>query len=520
MKTMTILVLGAGIMQIPALETARRNGWRLIVADGNPDAPGRHLADAFHAVDLSDEEGLLKLARDYRNHGQLDGVFTAGTDFSTSVAYVAESLGLPGLDYESARNARDKFRMRRVLREAGVPAPAFVEVQGVVDLRADSLPTFPLVVKPVDNMGARGVRRVDTPAELEEAVPEALRFSRSGRVVVEEFISGPEFSIDALVVDGTLHLCGIADRHIRFPPYFIEVGHTMPTERSEADQQRIAGVLEAAAQALGIRNGAAKGDIFLTDNGPMVGEVAARLSGGYMSGWTYPYSSGVEPTEGAMRIALGLDPGDLTPRRRWTAAERASVSIPGVVAEVRGIDSVQKMGAIRDLFERVGPGDEVVFPRNNTEKAANVIAAAPEREEAVRAAEGGIARIIVRLEPNRDETAAFLDEPTGPQALKLHDERNRRALSVMPEDIANAGVRAYHPLPAPEAETSPDWNYRTLSDTLSILSSLTGLRPARRGEAGYGRRFWRRLLKGGLQGALFHLDTLNEDRRDRRDGTE
>ncbi|MFP4011158.1 MAG: ATP-grasp domain-containing protein, partial [Spirochaetaceae bacterium] len=291
---MTILVLGAGIMQIPALETARRNGWRLIVADGNPDAPGRHLADAFHAVDLSDEEGLLELARDYRNHGQLDGVFTAGTDFSTSVAYVAESLGLPGLDYESARNARDKFRMRRVLREAGVPAPAFVEVQGVVDLRADSLPTFPLVVKPVDNMGARGVRRVDTPAELEEAVPEALRFSRSGRVVVEEFISGPEFSIDALVVDGTLHLCGIADRHIRFPPYFIEVGHTMPTERSEADQQRIAGVLEAAAQALGIRNGAAKGDIFLTDNGPMVGEVAARLSGGYMSGWTYPYSSGVE----------------------------------------------------------------------------------------------------------------------------------------------------------------------------------------------------------------------------------
>ncbi|MGM0674919.1 MAG: ATP-grasp domain-containing protein [Spirochaetota bacterium] len=510
MSNTSILVLGAGVMQLPALNTARRNGWHLIVADGNEHAVGKDLANAFHVVDLKDIDGLLELARGYKERGALDGVFTAGTDFSASVAYVAEHLGLPGLSYEAALNATDKARMRRVLAEAGVPSPGYRMVQSAEDTTVSEVPPFPLVVKPVDNMGARGVRRVEDHAQLLEAVSQAVQFSRSGRVIIEEYIDGPEFSIDALVVEGTLHVCGIADRHIRFPPHFIEVGHTIPTQLDERQQQEVAEVLEAAAAALGIHNGAAKGDMFMTDRGAVVGEVAARLSGGYMSGWTYPYASDVPLTEAAMRMALGMTPGDLSPRKHWTAAERASVSIPGTVSTVHGLDRSQAEPGLKELFQRAYPGDTVVFPRNNTEKCANAIAAAPERAEAVAAAEGAISELVFRLEPGSPETKEFLADETQPVAFRLSSPRNREALERMGEGSAKPGIRRYYPLPEPAAETEVDWNYRSLARTLEMLERLTGVRPAEATEeSAHGSPLWRSILKGGLQGALFYLDTLD-----------
>jgi hypothetical protein len=304
----------------------------------------------------------------------------------------------------------------------------------------------------------------------------------------------------------------------------------MPTAAGDEAQRAVAAVLERAARALGIENGAAKGDIFLTDRGAVVGEVAARLSGGYMSGWTYPYASGVPLTEAGMRIALGLEPGDLTPRRGWTSAERASVSIPGRLQEVTGLDTARSMPYVEELFERAAVGEEVTFPRNNTEKCANVISAAPERDTAVSAAEEAIASMVFRLAPGDARTERFLAAPGAPVAFTLERERNRRALAGMPEVTGYAGgvgaggsgsggilvparsvepLRAYLPLPETDAEEGRDWNHRSIRRTLDMLETMTGVRPARPGEAGHGRRFWGALLKGGLQGALFYLDTID-----------
>ena len=101
----TILILGAGIMQIPCIRIARGKGWRVIVADGNPNAMARDRGDCFELVDLKDKEGLLELARSHSRRTGLDGVFTAGTDFSSSVAWVAEHMGLPGISFATSRRA-------------------------------------------------------------------------------------------------------------------------------------------------------------------------------------------------------------------------------------------------------------------------------------------------------------------------------------------------------------------------------------------------------------------------------
>ncbi|MDR2898614.1 MAG: ATP-grasp domain-containing protein, partial [Spirochaetaceae bacterium] len=446
-----VLILGAGFMQKPAITAAKKLGWYVAVADGNPLAVCASLADRFEPIDLKDTGALIEYASRIAAEGGLDGVFTAGTDFSRSVALVAEALSLPSHSSKAALNATDKIRMRRCFAEAGVPSPVFTEfdkdkldaltaavggrrfvVLGELlpNTSEELVPTgldFPLVVKPVDSMGARGCRRVDTIAELIAAIKSALAFSRTGRVIVEQYLEGPEFSVDALVCGGDLIVSGFADRHIFFPPCFIEMGHTMPSALPKEDMLRVMDAFSKGVQALGLTWGAAKGDLKLTPNGPMIGEIAARLSGGYMSGWTYPASSGVDLTEEALRIAVGEDPRiqlcpssgtvGLTVRLRENeaalhSAERAWISIPGKVRSVSGYERAKAVPFVRELFPRTAEGDSVVFPSNNVEKCGNIIACAPSREEAVTAAETAVREIFLRLEPGNAETDAFLEGGT------------------------------------------------------------------------------------------------------------
>ncbi|MDR1373526.1 MAG: ATP-grasp domain-containing protein, partial [Treponema sp.] len=404
------LILGAGIMQWPAIKIARDLGLETVVVDADPRAPCVALADHFERIDLKNKEAIETLARAFKNAGGLSGVFTAGTDFSASVAWIAEKLGLPGIPYEAALNASDKERMRRRFKEAQVPSPDFLVIDDPPPMDF-SLPfVYPAVVKPVDNMGARGCRRADSFKELRIAAREALNASRSGRAIIEEYIDGPEYSIDALIYGGKVHICGFADRIISFPPYFVEMGHTIPTALDQKTQDSLAAVFVRGVQALGLTHGAAKGDVKLSSRGPMIGEIAARLSGGYMSGWTYPYASGAEPTRGAIFAALGKTPEGLEPVKDWTSAERAFVSIPGRVRSISGIDAVRSKEHMKDLFMRVKPGSKVHFPKNNIGKCGNVISAALSREAAADAAERAARMILLRLEVPNMETEDFLLE--------------------------------------------------------------------------------------------------------------
>jgi biotin carboxylase len=405
MNKQRILILGAGLMQGPAIRAAKALEYEAVVVDGNPNAPLASEADRFAPIDLKDKDGLLAFARTLP---RLAGCLTVGTDFSASVAWVTERLGLPGHGYEAALNATDKGRMRGCFDRAGVPSPRFVILEGS---KGDCSPLpFPLVVKPVDNMGARGCCRVDNDAELREAVATALPFSRSGRVIIEEYMDGPEFSIDALVFDGKIVPCGIADRHIFFPPYFIEMGHTMPTSAPDAVKNAVWDCFCAGARALGLTHGAAKGDMKMTSRGPMVGEIAARLSGGYMSGWTYPLSSGVDVVKAAVLLAVGKRPtdADLRPKRDWTAAERAFiVEEEGVVKSIDGVNEARNTPFVTDVLPRVKAGDHVAPPVNNVTKCGNVIACAPSREEAVKAAEDAAKSIKIMLEWNGEKRACI-----------------------------------------------------------------------------------------------------------------
>lgn len=521
----TVLILGAGTMQIPAIRIAKSWGWRVIVADGNPDAEGRGLCDRFAHVDLRDRDGLLALARECRAGDGLDGVFTAGTDFSTSVAWVAEKMDLPGIPYEVAVRATDKAIMREAFARAGVPSPRFVCWTG----SGEVVPTvrgfeFPLVVKPVDNMGARGVRRVDDPSSLAAACGEALPLSHSGRVIVEEFMEGPELSLDAVVDRGEATVCGVADRHIFFPPHFVEMGHTMPTDLGDSVAREASEVFRAGIRALGIQTGAAKGDIKITSRGAMIGEIAARLSGGYMSGWTFPLSSGVDLTGAALNIAVGLPPGDLTPRFNRVSAERAFISIPGIVRSVDGEESARGIPGVAEVFLRARPGSQVVFPRNNVEKCGNVITVLDDRASAIEAARRAISEIVVRLEPLDPRTDEFLFH-VGINAFSLARTENVEALAAMPgwtgelSHLRPGTTLMVQPLPSLAREAGLDWHGMTLLEAVDRSLKMGALCwGAGEGTDALvlGSVFWKALLRGSLQGVLYLVDSLHAASRHAR----
>ncbi len=533
----TVLILGAGIMQRPAILAARRLGLYVVVADANRNAVARDEADEFLHVDLKDREGMATAAAAVRARRGLDAVFTAGTDFSATVAWVAERLGLPGTGYEAALNATDKFRMRRVLREAGVRVPDFavltraeLERSGCASVRA--LVELPVVVKPVDSMGARGVVRANGWSAAEAFAREAVEFSRSGSVVVEGFIDGPEFSLDAIVYGDDVQITGFADRHIRFPPYFIEMGHTIPTTLSPDEQTAVVAEFTRAIRALGLGPGAAKGDIKLTPTGVVVGEVAARLSGGYMSGWTYPLSSGVPLSEIGLRVALGEAPPRARPLWAKTTAERAVISIPGVLREIQGLEEARRLRGVEEVFVTRSPGETLTFPRNNVEKVGNVIATADGREPAVSAAETAVETIVATLEPADDETDRFLfgpvgaDDPVPPEyrhwAFPEHAADHGDALTAWRRERAAWSATGRREdrdagridVGIPEVlDRSPyrDWSCRDLQRTFARLAADGRVRLhsyTAGGQSTASRLLLRAVCKGGLQGALYVLDSL------------
>ena len=518
-------------MQEPALKIAREMGLETVAVDADPEAPSIHLADRFEKVDLKDKEGIETLARSLKAGGGLGGIMTAGTDFSATVAWTAEKLELPGISYEAALDASDKGRMRQRFKAAGLPSPEFF-VTECPPGEGFILPfPFPVVVKPVDNMGARGCSRVDSFEELSVAVSEALGFSRSGRAIVEEYMEGPEFSVDALVYQGEITICGLADRHIFFPPYFIEMGHTMPTSIEPAIISSLLETFRKGVKALGITNGAAKGDIKLTKRGPMIGEIAARLSGGYMSGWTYPYSSGVLPTKGAIEIAIGEKPSRLQTLWNWTTAERAFISIPGKVRSIEGMEIAMVMPWVKNVFTRVKPGSDVGFPENNVSKCGNIISAAQNREDAINSAEVAARSILIRLETQNKETKTFLSIPPAeatfpPNAFPV-DSRLLSLLEVLPEQGSGnrehgTGIGAvespvpnpYSLIPFPEFTESglTDYVGRSVKESLDAIRTLTGMElPILEKNASIeflGRSFWQALIRGGYQGAAYHIDSL------------
>jgi len=379
----TILIIGAGLLQVPAISCANDLGLTTVVTDYNKDAPGMKIADYPIVISTRDVDGTVRIIKEFNKKVKIDGVITIGTDASMTVAAVSNALNLPGIEYENALAATNKLKMRERFEKHNVPIPKFYKCWSLTDLKNISkMLDFPMVIKPVDNMGARGVMKIENENCLEMAFDNAKNSSPSGELIVEEYMKGPELSIDALIYNNEIFITGVADRIIEREPYFIEIGHVMPSNLPKEVIDDAVDVFKKGIKALGLNTGAAKGDIKITDKGAKVGEIAARLSGGFMSAYTYPYSSGVNLIHNAIDIALGYPPHNLIPTMNKVSIEKAIIPNPGVVKEIKGTDEALSIPGVRNIFYHVEIGDEIKEPKSNVEKAGNFIIVKDTREEA------------------------------------------------------------------------------------------------------------------------------------------
>lgn len=537
-----ILILGAGLMQKPAILSAKELNLRTCVIDADKNAVCVPLADEFEQIDLKDKDKILEYAEKLqKSKNSLIAVFTAGTDFSASVSYVCEKLNLPSHSFNAAQNASIKTQMRECFQKSNVPSPKFAKISknDINDTLLDNIlqkMTFPLVVKPVDNMGARGCRMIRSENEFSSSVKTAVEYSKTSNAIIEEYMEGAEFSIDALIYNGTFTVTGFAIRHIKYPPYFIEIGHTMPAQLDKKIHDELISVFALGAKSLNLTCGAAKADIKYTKCGPMIGEIAARLSGGYMSGWTYPYASDLNLTKQAILIACNEIPQKLIEKRIpvsytpsqlcknekcpydlyevpcvRTSAERAWYSIPGQVEYIENINEYSDK-AVFDVLPRstVSLGSKVNFPRNNVEKCGNIIAVSNDDKIAIDAAQDAVSNIFITLKPDTKETEDFL------YGISQQDEKGfpPSAFEQIPPDILdsedqiigeNQKVSDFIPkvLQNPEYENIKDWNFNTIKQTAQKFDILRKNHP----EFDL-KTFWKAVLKGGLQAAVYFSDTV------------
>lgn len=371
------------MLQLPVILKAKKMGYQVVVTDYNPNAPGMRDADIPIVMSTRDVEGSVRVAKAQNEITPISAVLTVGTDASMTVAAVANALNLPGIKYEDAEAATNKIKMRMRFKENNVPSPNFLPVWSLSDAKkACKVLKFPVVIKPSDNMGARGVMRIDNMNQVADAFKFAKNASPSGELILEEFMEGPELSIDAIIYHDEITITGIADRIIEYPPYFIETGHTMPSAMPRETLDAAVAVMKQGIRALGIHTGAAKGDIKITPNGAMIGELAARLSGGFMSAYTYPLSSGVDLMKAVIEVALDQEPSNLEPVMNMTAIERAIITKPGIVKKITGLEEALKIPGIKEIFINVKPGDRVSPPRSNVDKAGHIIAVGRNAAEA------------------------------------------------------------------------------------------------------------------------------------------
>ncbi len=378
----TLLIVSGGVQAMHGIKRAKDFGCHVVVSDLNPKAPGFAIADDRILASTYDVAETVTAAQNYHHTVRpIDGVITIGSDVPLTVASVADRLGLISIPLEAARLAQDKLAMKRRFAEAGVPVPWFAAIASPQSLKSIvAARGHALVVKPVDSRGSRGVQRLRPGMDLDAVWECAAAQSPTHRVMVEEFLPGPQISTESILIDGEGFTPGFSDRNYeyldRYAPFFIENGGDLPSALPDRTQEAVKRTAEAAGRALGIRTGNIKGDIVVVDGKPHVIELAARASGGYFCTREIPLNTGVDFIGAVIKIALGehVAPEDLRPKRMTPIVQRYAFPNPGRVAKISGLDDARRVPGIEEVVVTVVPGDEISPPTHSGCTAAMVLA--------------------------------------------------------------------------------------------------------------------------------------------------
>ena len=393
-----IMILGASILQLPAIEKARKLGMETIVVDINPDAVGFSVDGVVkEVISTVDIPSIVESAKRH----DIDGIMTLATDMPIrAVAAVAREMKLVGIDEKTALRATNKVEMRVALEKNKVPIPKFFKVSNEEEYKkAVKEFNVPFIVKPVDSSGSRGVFEVldiTNQSLIERAYRYCRPFSSVGDVIVEEYMNGPEVSVETLSIDGVCHVIQITDKLTTGAPYYVEMGHSQPTRLGQDIVEKVVEVAKSANRAIGIKDGPSHIEIIVTDKGPKIVEIGARLGGDNINTHLVPLSTGIDIVECCIKIALGEKP-EVKSKFNKGAAIRYFKQDAGVVSAIEGIEEAEKVPGIKQISIVHDIGEEITDIVNSGARLGFVIAQDADAESAIRDCERAMNQIKINI---------------------------------------------------------------------------------------------------------------------------
>lgn len=303
-----ILLLGGSAAQLIAIKTARRLGYYTVVCDYLSDNPGQYLADSFHLVSTTDKDAVLKVAEEEK----IDGIVAYGSDpAAPTAAYVANKLGLPGLDYNTVRTFCEKQLFRDYLKKNGFNSPKSVRVSIPYDIANIDIRdlTFPIIIKPTDSSGSKGVSVIHDLEELDKALKYGEKYSRNNVLIIEEFIQRDHphvIEAEIFVVNGEVVSWGLINsiRDSNTNP-LLPAGYTYPLDISEERLQIVKTEIRKLIHSMGDSSGAFNIEMIIDKKNKLYFLDAGPRNGGNMLPEFISMISGKDLVEATLRNCMG-----------------------------------------------------------------------------------------------------------------------------------------------------------------------------------------------------------------------
>lgn len=364
-----ILLLGGSAQQVVAIETAKKLGYYTVLCDFLTDNPGQYSADKFYLVSTTDKDAVLKVAQEEK----VDGVLAYASDpAAPTAAYVAEKLGLPTNPYDSVEILCNKDRFRAFLAENGFNTPyakGFDNIQQIIDSESEF--RLPVLIKPVDSSGSKGITRIDDWSQIEEAYEYSISFSRSKKVVIEEYLEkfGYQIAGDGLVVNGKLVFRYFANDHFNpecVNPY-VPISASFPYNMPAEIHDKIHDEIQRLVTLLGMTTSCYNFDIRIDDKyNVYLMEIAPRDGGNYIP-QVIRYATGIDLIECSVKGSMGeeIDIPEYKPEGYWAYYAVHSLK-NGTLKEVKIDPEVEKNNIVENHII-VKTGDETsAFTGANT----------------------------------------------------------------------------------------------------------------------------------------------------------
>lgn len=377
-----LLMLGGGFLQNFVIKKAREMGYYVYCLDADPKAVGFESANESAVINIIDLEACLNYAMEKK----VDGVLTAATDFSVlTMSYIAQEMGLPGINYASAKLIKNKASVRKCLFEAKADDTGYSYEISSTDQIAEvkDKVVYPIMMKPVDGSGSRGASKVEKAEDFEQACVFAMQGSISHRAVAEPFVVGREYGIESFVDNGEIHVLAVMQKDMTLPPYYAELGHAIPSGLPLSVEGRIKECVKKALIAMNVNHGSVNMDLLISDDYSVhIVDVGARMGGNLIGSHIIPLGTGIDYMGNMIKAAVG-DKTDWNPiSNPLPVATKLLALSPGIVNELPDFKQLENKYGVK-IEHHLHVGDEITPYRTNLDGCGYVVATGNNVDEAI-----------------------------------------------------------------------------------------------------------------------------------------